>query len=448
MTVSPTSVSCVTAAEAPWLDEQLLVGLRAGSPASFAQLYRERAASIYNLCLRILRSPQDAQDVTHEVFIRAFRQLPGCGEDFQLKAWLYRVAVNACYDLLRSRKAHPVSADAPDEIGPARIDAFEQAELARALEQTLARLSANHRTVLVLKDMHGLSHEEIAAALGMSRGATETLLFRARAAFRSTYLTIIAGQPAKRCDLARRAAVASVGGGLSELERRRIADHARFCPDCRKTVETWGLAVLGLGAFLHAVPLPAALAAPPLAAAGGAGAVGSVVVTAAASTGGAAAGAATASGSAAGVAVASGTAAGAAAPAATALTVGAAVKASMLAIAASGLLIAGGVTVHHFATQGGHAPSAGVPVSSVTAGRQGHARGSVGTTLRKRGSAVQYRRERALRVMAAARARAAARAARRAQAEALRATKAGLVLRRAPTRSPRPQPRPRPSVSP
>ena len=184
MTVSPTSVSYVTAAEAPWLDEQLLVGLRAGSPASFAQLYRERAASIYNLCLRILRSPQDAQDVTHEVFIKAFRQLPGCGQDFQVKAWLYRVAVNACYDLLRARKAHPISADAPDEIGPARIDAFEQAELARALELTLARLSANHRTVLVLKDMHGLSHEEIAAALGISRGATETLLFRARAAFR------------------------------------------------------------------------------------------------------------------------------------------------------------------------------------------------------------------------------------------------------------------------
>ena len=213
MTVSPTNVSYVTVAEAPWLDEQLLAGLRAGSPASFAQLYRERAASIYNLCLRILRSPQDAQDVTHEVSIKAFRQLPGCGQDFQVKAWMYRVAVNACYDLLRARKAHPVSADAPDEIGPASIDAFEQAELAEALEQTLARVSsANHRTVLVLKDMHGLSHGEIAAALGMSRGATETLLFRARAAFRSAYLTIVAGEAAKGCDLARRAAVASVGG--------------------------------------------------------------------------------------------------------------------------------------------------------------------------------------------------------------------------------------------
>jgi RNA polymerase sigma factor (sigma-70 family) len=425
MAVTPTSVSNVTAAQAPWLDEQLLAGLRAGDPACFAQLYRERATSIYNLCLRITRSPQDAQDVTHEVFLKALRQLPGCGADFQVKAWLYRVAVNACYDLLRSRKLHPVAADSPEEINAARIDDFEQAELARTLEQTLARLSVGHRTVLVLKDMHGLSHEEIAAVLGVSRGATETLLFRAREAFRGAYRALVAGEPHRRCDLARRAAVASVGGGLSERERRRVADHARQCPDCRKAVESWGLAALGLGAFLHVAPLPAVLATPPLAAAAAAGASGAT----------AAAGAAVAAGggSAAGTGAVAG-AAGATAPLATAVTAGAAAKASLLVVAASALVIGGGVAVHHFATQGKPPAPDSAAVARVAGSAPVPVHKRAGVTHTKRRAALQRRYERALR----------ARAAGRARARALRSLRVRPEAIRVPIRSPKPQPRARP----
>jgi RNA polymerase sigma factor (sigma-70 family) len=440
MAVRPTSVSYVTAAEAPWLDEQLLAGLRAGDPASFAQLYRARATSIYNLCLRILRSPQDAQDVTHEVFLKALRQLPGCEQNFQVKAWLYRVAVNACYDLLRARKLHPVAVDAPEEIGPARIDAIEQAELVRHFEQSLARLSVGHRTVLVLKDMHGLSHEEIAAVLGISRNATETLLFRAREAFRAAYLALVAGEPHRRCELARQAAVASVGGGLSERQRRRVADHARLCPDCRKTVENWSLAALGLGAFLHVAPLPAALSAPPLLTAAVAGASGA---GAAAGAGLAASGGATAgSGAAAGAAgVGAGTAAGAtgaAVPAATAVSVGAVAKASLLVVAASALVIGGGVAVHHLASQGKPPAPSSASVSGVVTGSPPvPARKRAALAHARRRAALRHRRELASRARTAARARVRAR----------RAARVRPPLQRMVVRSPKP-PRAQPSASP
>jgi RNA polymerase sigma factor (sigma-70 family) len=439
MAVRPTSVSYVTAAEAPWLDEHLLAGMRAGEPTAFAQLYRERATSIYNLCLRILRSPQDAQDVTHEVFLKALRQLPGCDQDFQVKAWLYRVAVNACYDLLRARKLHPVAADAPEEIGPARIDAIEQAELAHLFEQSLARLSVGHRTVLVLKDMHGLSGEEIAAVLGVSRGATETLLFRAREAFRSAYLALVAGEPRRRCELARQAAVASVGGGLSERQRRRVTDHARLCPDCRKTVETWSLAALGLGAFLHVAPLPAALSAPPLVAAAVAGASGAGAAAGAglAASGGATAGAGVAAGS---TGVGAGTAVGAtsaAAPAATAVSVGVVAKASLLVVAASALVIGGGVAVHHLASMGKPPAPPSASVSGVVAG-------SPPVPARKRAALARARRRAGLRRRheLVRRAEAAARARMRAG----RGARVRPAPVRLPTRGPRPQPRARPSA--
>src|SRR5664280_429314 len=74
--------------------DDLLAGLRAGDPGAFERLYSDHAGSLYNLCLRILRSPEDAQDVTQEIFIKAYQRLPGSTPDLRLKAWLNRVAVN------------------------------------------------------------------------------------------------------------------------------------------------------------------------------------------------------------------------------------------------------------------------------------------------------------------------------------------------------------------
>jgi DNA-directed RNA polymerase specialized sigma24 family protein len=104
MAVNPAELDeGVVAGAARLRDAQLRDGLRAGRSAAFTQLYEEHAARIYNLCLRLLGSPEDAQDVTQDVFLKAHRSSPGCAEDLRVEAWLYRVAVNACYDLLRAQ---------------------------------------------------------------------------------------------------------------------------------------------------------------------------------------------------------------------------------------------------------------------------------------------------------------------------------------------------------
>ena len=255
--VAPGAGDPLRAGGAP--DASLVDGLRAGRRDAFEQLYELYRARIYSLALRIVRSPEDARDITQDVFVKVFRRFPGSRvTDMQLKPWLYRVAVNACYDHLRTRKIHR-DLEMVSDTRAMSVDTFQQAEMTQLVEQTLGSLSQRHRTVLVLKDIHGLRHDEIAGILGISRGATETLLFRARESFRSRYVDLTTELPTPSCTFARDAAVTAVGGELSGDERRRIMAHAAHCPACRDTVKTWSTAAVGLGLFLHGFPLPAAL---------------------------------------------------------------------------------------------------------------------------------------------------------------------------------------------
>jgi RNA polymerase sigma-70 factor (ECF subfamily) len=297
-------------------DAELVEALRGGSREAFERLYEQYRARIYNLTLRILQSPEDARDVTQDVFIKVYRRLPAARvTGLQFKPWLYRVAINACYDHLRTRRVHRDIDDVVTDTRATMVDTFEQAELSRLVEETLEDLSERHRTVLVLKDIHGLRHEEIAGILGISRGAAETLLFRARESFRAHYADLTREIPIAACSVARDAAVAAVGGELRGDERRRVLAHAQHCPTCRKTVSAWSTAAVGLGVFIHEVPLPAALqgglpfgglgAAGGTAAAGtGAGSAGGSAL--AGSVGAAASGAGVTAGSSAGLSLAAG----------------------------------------------------------------------------------------------------------------------------------------------
>jgi hypothetical protein len=226
--------------------------------------------------------------------------------------------------------------------------------------------------------VHGLSHGEIAAILSVSRGATETLLFRAREAFRHGYSTLVGSEPRHACNLARQAVVDSVGGGLSPRQRRRIIAHAKGCPECRETVSTWSLGAFGLVAFLHVAPLPAALATPPFAAAIAGGVAAGAGVGAAGGAGvGAAGGSGVGAAGGSGVGAAGGAAAGAAAGGASAgaaVTAGAAIKAAILAVAAGTLVVAGGVTTHHLAAPHRHVAENVAVVSHANAPRGAQAR--------------------------------------------------------------------------
>lgn len=262
--------------------EGFIRGLKQSKAEAFELLFALYRTQVYNLAVRVLHDTEEAKDATQETFLKALQQIPRQNGDFQLEPWLYRVAVNTCFDRLRSQRRHPTAPLGEQVEQASPTDEFARAETGRLVEETLKQLSERHRVALVLKDLHGFTHEEIAAVLGISRGAAETLLFRARESFRSVFegLSPRSGSRAG-CAYARSIALALVGRDVSPLRKRELVEHAKVCPACRRSLELRAGVAFGLGLFLRQLAPPQALgpaaalaAAPAAAAAGGAGSAG------------------------------------------------------------------------------------------------------------------------------------------------------------------------------
>ncbi len=177
--------------DAALADRRLVDGLRAGDHAAFARVYEQYHAAIYNLCARILGDREEAKDVTHDVFITAFRRPPGDERagGARLRPWLYRVATNACLNRLRERKRLAADAAAV-ETARAPVDEYERAQITALVEQSLAALNDRYRTALVLKDLHGLPAAEIAEVMAVSRPTADVLVHRARSAFKAAFVSL------------------------------------------------------------------------------------------------------------------------------------------------------------------------------------------------------------------------------------------------------------------
>jgi RNA polymerase sigma-70 factor (ECF subfamily) len=173
-------------------DLELVHGLHARDPKALARVYGDYHAGIYNLCARILGDREEAQDVTQDVFVKAFSKPPAVVEDVRLRPWLFRVATNACLNLIRGRRTgDPVAAEGLAASG----DPYEQARTAALIETSLAGMNERYRAALVLKDLHGLEGRELAEVLEVSRPAADVLVHRARASFRRVF-TRLAGDDA------------------------------------------------------------------------------------------------------------------------------------------------------------------------------------------------------------------------------------------------------------
>ena len=143
---------------------------------------------VYNLALRMLKNEQDALDASQEAFLRAWRSLSSFRGDSKFSVWLYRLTSNVCLDMLR--KAGRLRAESlTDEEGEdiplpdARGDphrALEQKELSAAVREGLEALPPAFRQALVLRDINGLSYEEIAQVTGLEAGTVKSRIFRAR----------------------------------------------------------------------------------------------------------------------------------------------------------------------------------------------------------------------------------------------------------------------------
>jgi RNA polymerase sigma-70 factor (ECF subfamily) len=170
-------------------DAALIASVKRGDPGSREALYHRYKRRVYGLALRIVGA-SDAEEVAQEAFIRIFRGLPKFRGDAALSTWIYRLAVNAALSH-RTRRAgarlpleeNPTDASVEAQVAaePSGADAVLRARLERAL----AELPAGYRTVVVLHDVEGLEHEEIAAILNCHVGTSKSQLHKARARLRA-----------------------------------------------------------------------------------------------------------------------------------------------------------------------------------------------------------------------------------------------------------------------
>ena len=168
-------------------DEQTVIaGCRAGDRTAMRTVYERYRRRIYSLVLRIA-GEQDAEELTQEVFLKAFRSLDKFRGEAQLGTWLYRLAVNAALtQVSRCRDRKKVSDGMLEGMAAPTLPALHDGDpkVRTRLELALAALPAGYRAVLVLHDVEGLQHEEIAEVLGCRVGTSKSQLHKARAKMR------------------------------------------------------------------------------------------------------------------------------------------------------------------------------------------------------------------------------------------------------------------------
>lgn len=169
-------------------DRDLVVRARQGDREAFSQLIMQYQVPLYNMALRMVGSREDAADITQEGFLRAWEKIRTL-RDAPFKSWIFQITVNLCYDHFRRGRRYGVM---PDEeqggkivgLGIALPDPQERAEAnerAQVVRECIEALDHDMRTALVLRDINGMTYDEIAGILGVPLGTVKSRIARARA---------------------------------------------------------------------------------------------------------------------------------------------------------------------------------------------------------------------------------------------------------------------------
>lgn len=176
------------------VDKELVERVQQGDKKAFDLLVLKYQQKVANLVSRYIRDPSETLDVTQEAFIKAYRAIPNFRGDSAFYTWLYRIAINTAKNFLVARGRRPpgtdVAAEAAEQLDMgSRLKEFAtpeshllEEELARTVSDAIEALPEDLRTAIVLRELEGLSYEEIAKAMECPVGTVRSRIFRARAA--------------------------------------------------------------------------------------------------------------------------------------------------------------------------------------------------------------------------------------------------------------------------
>jgi RNA polymerase sigma-70 factor (ECF subfamily) len=189
-------------------DAEFVARLQANEDAAYDELVRTYNASIFHVAYRMLGDSGDAADAVQEIFIKVFRNVRGFRGDSSLKTWIFRIAFSEILNRLRwwKRRFRSSTVSLDDDrngVGtpihlrtstPSPLQVLETKEQEQAIQQALTKLSGEHRSIVILRDIEGFSYNEIADILGVSCGTVKSRLARARADMKKSLVRFLSIQ--------------------------------------------------------------------------------------------------------------------------------------------------------------------------------------------------------------------------------------------------------------
>ncbi len=188
------------------VDQELVVRVQRGDKAAFDLLVRKYQHKIAKLVSRYVRDRAEVEDVTQEAFIKAYRALRGFRGDSAFYTWLYRIAINTAKNYLVAQGRRPLTADIePEEAETLASDHGNTSELltpersmlteeiGRTVERAIAALPEDLRTAITLRELDGLSYDDIAVAMDCPIGTVRSRIFRAREAIDTELRPLLEG---------------------------------------------------------------------------------------------------------------------------------------------------------------------------------------------------------------------------------------------------------------
>jgi RNA polymerase sigma-70 factor (ECF subfamily) len=163
-------------------DAQLLARVIEGDHDAFNQIMRNHEDRVFSVCLRIMGNRDQALDATQETFLTTFRKAEQFKGNSALGTWIYRIAVNTCYDQLRRQKRRQTD-PMPEHLDPTDLSAQEEvdsAALRPEIRRALAAIPEDFRAAVILSDIEGLGLPDVAEILGVPVGTVKSRVFRGR----------------------------------------------------------------------------------------------------------------------------------------------------------------------------------------------------------------------------------------------------------------------------